>query len=78
MKSTHSSGRGRPAGSFSYVSVAMSDLKKVVGDSGRVTVGREYALSLGIDSMPLTALKAKEKSSVNEGTVEVRSVTGGN
>jgi len=67
--------RGRPAGTFAYVSVAMSDLKKVVGDNGRVTVGREYAMALGINSTPLNAAKAKEKSSVNEGTVEVRSVT---
>lgn len=75
MSNTSSPRRGRPPGTFSFVSVRMQDLANVVGPNGNVTVSAKFAEQLGIQAVGVKASVIHKKSSVAEGTVAVSTVT---
>jgi hypothetical protein len=76
MKNTTGSGsKGRPKGSFSFVTVSMEDLSKVVGPQGHVTVAAKFAKELGLSAKTGPALKMHSKSAPTEGTIAVSSLT---
>lgn len=74
MKNTTGS-KGRPKGSFSFVTVSMEDLSKVVGPQGHVTVAAKFAKELGLSAKTGPALKMHLKSAPTEGTIAVSTVT---
>lgn len=67
--------RGRPPGTFSFVSVRMQDLANVIGPNGNVTVSAKFAEQLGIQAVGVKASVIHKKSAVSEGTVAVSTVT---
>lgn len=66
--------RGRPVGSFSFVSVRMEDLASIVGPHGHVTVSAKFAEQLGIKLTGAKASVIHRKSVPTEGAVEIRPV----
>lgn len=79
MSNTSTPRRGRPPGTFSFVSVRMQDLANVVGPNGNVTVSAKFAEQLGIPAaVGVKASVIHKKSAVSEGTVAVSTVTAPN
>jgi hypothetical protein len=75
MKNTTKGKQGRPKGSFSFVTVSMEDLNKVVGPQGHVTVAAKFAKELGLSAKTGPALKMHSQSAPTEGTIAVATVT---
>ena len=47
-------GRGRPAGSTSFVNVSLSDLDQFVGTSSAIPVSRVWLQKMGLTIQPIT------------------------